>query len=74
MSHILCQPIVQPDNQLTAVLEMWRNDVNQPFYEEDDEIVCSYLVWGGIALHYAHLFLHLNKQKKLNDFLLVVVK
>lgn len=34
----------------------------------------SYLVWGGIALHYMSIYINLNKQKKLNDFLLAVVK
>lgn len=74
IAHILCQPIVQPDGILCAVLELWRKTTGPPFHEEDEEIACSYLVWGGIALHYAHLFLNMNKQKKLNDFLLAVVK
>jgi cAMP and cAMP-inhibited cGMP 3',5'-cyclic phosphodiesterase 10 len=74
IAHILCQAIVQPDGELIAVLELWRRDTGPPFHEEDEEIGCSYLVWGGIALHYAHLFLNMNKQRKLNDFLLAVVK
>lgn len=72
--HILCQAITQPDGDLVAVLELIRKDEDTPFHEEDEEIACSYLVWGGIALHYAHLFLNINKQRKLNDFLLAVVK
>jgi cAMP and cAMP-inhibited cGMP 3',5'-cyclic phosphodiesterase 10 len=56
---------------LAAVVELWRPD---PFHEEDEEIASSYLVWGGIALHYAQLYHNMNKQKKLNDFLLAVVK
>ncbi|XP_044731817.1 probable 3',5'-cyclic phosphodiesterase pde-5 [Chrysoperla carnea] len=74
IEHVLCQAIVQPDGQLAAILELWRRDPNRPFHEEDEEIGCSYLVWGGIALHYAHLYLSMNKQRKLNDFLLDVVK
>lgn len=74
VSHILCQAVVQPDGQIVAVLELFRTDQGMPFHEEDEEIAYSYLVWGGIALHYAHLFLNMNKQKKLNDFLLAVVK
>lgn len=73
VNHVLCQAVVQPDGQLVAILELFRIDEG-PFYEEDEEIAYSYLVWGGIALHYAHLFLNMNKQKKLNDFLLAVVK
>uniref|UniRef100_A0A1Q3FNA8 Phosphodiesterase n=1 Tax=Culex tarsalis TaxID=7177 RepID=A0A1Q3FNA8_CULTA len=74
MAHVMCQPIVYPDGSLVAVLELWRRDCGAPFYEEDEEIGCSYLVWGGIAIHYAHLNLVGLKQRKLNDFLLAVVK
>jgi cAMP and cAMP-inhibited cGMP 3',5'-cyclic phosphodiesterase 10 len=74
VGHILCQAIAYPDGNLVAVLELIRADCGPPFHEEDEEIAYSYLVWAGIALHYAHLFLNMNKQKKLNDFLLAVVK
>jgi len=72
--HVLCQAIVYPDGSLVAVLEMWRRDSGARFHEEDEEISYSYLVWGGIALHYMSIYINLNKQKKLNDFLLAVVK
>ncbi|KAK5637888.1 hypothetical protein RI129_000191 [Pyrocoelia pectoralis] len=74
VGHILCQAVMYPDGQLAAVLELWRRESESPFHEEDEEIACSYLVWGGIALHYAHLYLNMNQQRKLNDFLLTVVK
>lgn len=74
VAHILCQAISQPDGALVAVLEILRREDEEAFHEEDEEIAYSYLVWGGIALHYAHLFLNMNKQRKLNDFLLAVVK
>ncbi|XP_045461799.1 probable 3',5'-cyclic phosphodiesterase pde-5 isoform X3 [Harmonia axyridis] len=74
MAHILCQSVQQPDGELAAVLELWRGERGTPFHEEDEEIASSYLVWGGIALHYAHLYFNMNQQKKLNDFLLDVVK
>lgn len=72
--HILCQAIVYPDGSLVAVLELWRRELGPKFHEEDEEIGYSYLVWGGIALHYMSIYINLNKQKKLNDFLLAVVK
>ncbi|CAG9768016.1 unnamed protein product [Ceutorhynchus assimilis] len=74
MAHVQCQPIMQPNGELVAVLELWRRNTGASFYEEDEEIASSYLVWGGIALHYAHLYLNMNQQKTLNDFLLAVVK
>ena len=45
-----------------------------PFHEEDEEIVSSYLVWGGIAVHYADMYHVLAKQRSLQSFLLAVVK
>ncbi|XP_024081659.1 probable 3',5'-cyclic phosphodiesterase pde-5 [Cimex lectularius] len=75
MEHLLLEPIVQPDGQLVAVLEMWRCSSGcGRFHEEDEEIATSYLVWGGIALHYARLYMSMAKQRKLSDFLLAVVK
>lgn len=70
----MCEAIVEPNGQLAAVLELWRKEPGEPFYEEDEEIASSYLVWGSIALHYANLYLNMDQQKKLNDFLLAVVK
>lgn len=72
--YVLCQPIIQANGEIVAVVELWRRDLGGSFHEEDEEIVSSYLVWGGIALHYAQLYLNMNQQKKLNDFLLLVVK
>lgn len=66
--------MVQSDGQLAAVLLLWRQEDGEAFYEEDEEIAYSYLVWGGIALHYAQLYFSMNQQRKLNDFLLAVVK
>lgn len=45
-----------------------------PFELEDEEIVNSYLVWGGIALHYADMYHALANQRNLHQFLLTVVK
>ncbi|GAB6030907.1 hypothetical protein CHUAL_007736 [Chamberlinius hualienensis] len=72
---IMCQPIIQSDGELLGVLELYRRNANGLiFHEEDEEIVNSYLVWGGIALHYAEMYYNMMRQKKLNDFLLNVVK
>jgi len=72
--HILCHPIIRADGELAGVVELYRMNSGTPFYAEDEEVVNSYVVWGGIALHYAELNAVMHKQKKLNDFLLNVVK
>ncbi|XP_022258869.1 probable 3',5'-cyclic phosphodiesterase pde-5 [Limulus polyphemus] len=73
-AFILAHPIQQPDGELTGVLELYRNSEEGPFYEEDEEIINSYLVWGGIALHYAEMYTNMARQRKLNHFLLAVVR
>ncbi|XP_066975379.1 probable 3',5'-cyclic phosphodiesterase pde-5 [Macrobrachium rosenbergii] len=72
--HALAMVVVQSDGELAAVLELYRRETGETFHEEDEEIVNSYLVWGGIALHYAELYHSMVKQRKLNDFILSVVK
>ncbi|XP_071540575.1 probable 3',5'-cyclic phosphodiesterase pde-5 isoform X3 [Panulirus ornatus] len=72
--HALSMAVVQNDGELAAVFEFFRKQSGEPFHEEDEEIVNSYLVWGGIAIHYAELYHSMVKQRKLNDFILSVVK
>ncbi|XP_054156064.1 probable 3',5'-cyclic phosphodiesterase pde-5 [Oppia nitens] len=73
-SFAMALPIVQSDNALIGVLELYRKKGLPYFFEEDEEIANSYLVWGGVALHYAELYYNLSQQRKLNTFLLSVVR
>jgi len=71
--RVLCHPICSDEEELEAVLEFVR--VSGPAFDEDDiETVNSYLVWGGIAIHYADQYSKVQHQKFVNDFLLTVVK
>ncbi|GFV46467.1 cAMP and cAMP-inhibited cGMP 3',5'-cyclic phosphodiesterase 10A [Trichonephila clavipes] len=72
--YVLCHPVLQPDEKLSGILELYKDLTDVEFHEEDEEIVNSYLVWGGIALHYAELYVTMMKQRELNLFLLTVVK
>ncbi|KAM7282323.1 putative 3',5'-cyclic phosphodiesterase pde-5 isoform X2 [Ixodes scapularis] len=74
MAFTLAHPLLQPDGELTGVLELYRRIGSPMFYEEDEEIVNSYLVWGGIALHYAEMYSIMARQRKLHSFLLAVVR
>mgnify|MGYP001792418690 CR=1 FL=1 len=40
---------------IQGVIELSRMVGHDPFAEEDEEIVNSYLVWGGISLYYAEV-------------------
>ncbi|XP_069948734.1 probable 3',5'-cyclic phosphodiesterase pde-5 isoform X3 [Cherax quadricarinatus] len=74
VEQALTMAVVQSNGELAAVLELYRRKGGDKFHEEDEEIVNSYLVWGGIALHYADLYHNMVKQRKLNEFILSVVK
>ncbi|KAK3730857.1 hypothetical protein QZH41_009975, partial [Actinostola sp. cb2023] len=69
---VLCQPIVQSNSELVGTIELTRTVGRDPFDEEDEEIVNSYLVWGGISLYYAEMYHHMHKHRKLTEFLLNV--
>jgi len=70
----LFEPLARTGGELLGVLQLWRTREQNCFHEEDEEIVLSYLVWGGVAFHYAHLYTSLNTQKQLHEFLLQVTR
>jgi len=72
--YILCLPILSASGDIVGVIELHRLQVSGGFSQEDEDIANSYLIWGGVAFHYADMNVVLNKQKRLNDFLLNVVK
>jgi hypothetical protein len=55
-------------------MEFYREGVDAPFHEEDEEVANSYLVWGEVAIHYADLYGTVRQQKDLNGFLLNLVR
>ncbi|PFX17416.1 probable 3',5'-cyclic phosphodiesterase pde-5 [Stylophora pistillata] len=71
---VLCQPIIQSNGELIGVIELCRRLGHEAFGEEDDEIVNSYLVWGGISLYYAEMFQNMQRHRKLTEFLLNVTR
>ncbi|XP_065642844.1 probable 3',5'-cyclic phosphodiesterase pde-5 isoform X1 [Hydra vulgaris] len=74
IASILCSPIILPHGDLAGILQLNRAFGTQAFTEKDNQIVNGYLAWGGIALHYAEMFQGMQKQRKLNDFLLSVTR
>lgn len=74
VGSVLCQPIIQPNGDLTGVMELTRAANLPPFTDKDNQIANSYLAWGGIVLYYAEMYHTMHKQRKLNEFLLNVTK
>lgn len=70
----MCLPVMQSNQEMCAVLELYRCPDRNEFTSEEEEIALSYLIWGGIALHYAQLYNNMNQQRSLNAFLLDVVR
>lgn len=73
--HVLLMPVINSSTgNFEAVMEFLRSEEDSQFFEEDEEIVNSYLVWGEVAIHYAQLYGKVEKQKDLSAFLLNIVK
>nr|CAD7401018.1 unnamed protein product [Timema cristinae] len=70
---LLLKPVMKLDGTVVAVMELCKQEGATPFHEEDQDIASSYLDWGGIALQYTHLYLSINNQRCLKDFLLTIV-
>ena len=69
---VVCTPLCSTTGELEAVLELVRW-AGAAFTQEDVETINSYLVWGGLALHYADKICRNNEDKLLTDFLASVV-
>ena len=81
-----CEPVYEGritssnTNRLVAVLEFARavktenipedDQSKHAFDEEDEEIADSYCALGEVVLHYIDLYFRIERQKKLNAFLL----
>ncbi|XP_076334863.1 putative 3',5'-cyclic phosphodiesterase pde-5 [Tachypleus tridentatus] len=74
VKFIFTHPVLDIDGELIGIIELYRKQENEEFQDEDEEISNSYLLWGGIALHYAELYTNMTRQKKLNNFLLTLVR
>lgn len=71
---VLCVPVVTPDDDCYAIIELCR-DVTQPvFGKEDLKIVVVVSGWVGAAIHQNQQRLALQKQQELNDYLLNLAK
>ncbi|XP_046859882.1 probable 3',5'-cyclic phosphodiesterase pde-5 [Xenia sp. Carnegie-2017] len=77
---VICQPIMASNESLVGVVELTRRVGHEPFSDEEEEIVNSYLVWelscgwGGFILYYAEALNSMSKHKKLSEFLLTVTR
>nr|XP_023015593.1 cAMP and cAMP-inhibited cGMP 3',5'-cyclic phosphodiesterase 10A-like [Leptinotarsa decemlineata] len=74
VKSVLCVPIVTPDGDCYAVIELYRDVTQYPFNKDDLRISIVVTGWMGAAIHQNHLRLTLQKQQELNDYLLDLTK
>nr|CAH7748344.1 unnamed protein product [Callosobruchus chinensis] len=74
VKSVLCVPIVTPDGDCYAVIELYRDVTQLPFNKDDLKISIVVSGWMGAAIHQNHLRLTLQKQQELNDYLLDLTK
>lgn len=71
---ILCVPVVTPDSDLIAIIELFRYDNETAFTKDDLKITIVVTGWMGAAIHQNQQRLALKKQQELNDYLLDLTK
>lgn len=74
VKSILCAPIVTPQQECIAVIELCRDVTSPPFSKENLKIVVVVTGWMGAAIHQNQERLALQKQQELNDYLLDLTK
>jgi GAF domain-containing protein len=74
VKSVLCVPIVTPDGNCSAVIELYREITQLPFNKDDLKISIVVTGWVGAAIHQNHLRLTLQRQQELNDYLLDLTK
>ena len=63
--HVLLMPVLRSSDSgsFYGIMEFLRNENDSPFYDEDEEIVNSYLVWGEVTIHYAEIYGKVERHK-----------
>lgn len=74
IKSVLCVPVVTPDDDCYAIIELCRDVMQPPFGKEDLKIVIVVTGWMGAAIHQNQQRLALQKQQELNDYLLDLTK
>lgn len=74
VKSVLCVPVVTPDNNCFAVIELYRDTLQEAFKRDDVRIVVVVTGWMGAAIHQNQQRLALQKQQELNDYLIELTK
>eukprot|EP00057_Strongylocentrotus_purpuratus_P014304 XP_011668778.1 PREDICTED: cAMP and cAMP-inhibited cGMP 3',5'-cyclic phosphodiesterase 10A-like [Strongylocentrotus purpuratus] len=69
---VLSLPLIQPNGEIVAVIELSRQVGSPPFTQQEKQIAGTYFTWVAIALDKIQVCNGLMKQREFNDFLLEV--
>ncbi|KAJ8978479.1 hypothetical protein NQ317_018732 [Molorchus minor] len=70
IKSVLCVPVIEPDGECYAIIELYREFTQFPFNKDDLKISIVVTGWAGAAIHQNSLRISLQKQQELNDYLL----
>ncbi|KAK9875164.1 hypothetical protein WA026_005955 [Henosepilachna vigintioctopunctata] len=71
---VLCVPVVTPDGECYAVIELFRDISQEPFAHKDLRIATLVTDWMGAAVHQNLERVAVHKKQELNDYLLELTK
>ncbi|RZB39878.1 cAMP and cAMP-inhibited cGMP 3',5'-cyclic phosphodiesterase 10A, partial [Asbolus verrucosus] len=74
IKSVLCVPVVTPDGQCFAVIELYRQLFDGSFSSDDLKITVIVTGWMGAAVHQNSQRLALKRKQELNDYLLDLTK
>ncbi|RZC35129.1 cAMP and cAMP-inhibited cGMP 3',5'-cyclic phosphodiesterase 10A [Asbolus verrucosus] len=70
IKSVLCVPVVTPDGDCIAIIELYKQTNGGRFSKDDLKITIVVTGWMGAAIHQNQQRLALKKQQELNDYLL----
>ncbi|KAJ8952653.1 hypothetical protein NQ318_020968 [Aromia moschata] len=62
IKSVLCVPVIEPDGQCYAVIELYREVTQPPFVKDDMKISIVVTGWAGAAIHQNSFRLALQKK------------
>ncbi|KAK7789545.1 hypothetical protein R5R35_010323 [Gryllus longicercus] len=74
VKSVLCIPVLSPDDECLAVVELHKTAAEPPYTRGDVQIIKTVTGWMGAAIHQNQQRIILQKQQELNDYLLELTK
>ncbi|KAF5278629.1 hypothetical protein FQA39_LY00671 [Lamprigera yunnana] len=74
IKSVLCVPVVSPEDNCFAIIELYR-DTSQPVFGRDElKLVVIITGWMGVAIHQNEQRVELQKQRELHEYMISLLK